>query len=532
MAYGTPADPVSGTVITVAYAVANLLDPIRWLRLMTGNADPPGSAYIAVSNSTTGVTWSKITADAILDGAILTSKISDGQVTGPKIAPNTITEDRIVVSGITGNGPTSAIGANTIHGNRLMTNTVPASALVPTAVTDQLGYHPVSRAGDSSITGGLGMVVSPGTGQPLVGLTIQNASGGASSALIKLVASGLGVFIGAISGTSAFAVLANDGVTILFRINASGQLEVGGQTVWNRGNDGQGSGLDADLLDGRETGIGNGNIAFYNANGRVVAAGYADAAGNASTAGDASTLGTRSLGGAPGNIPFYDASGRVAAASFADAAGNASTLGTLTGAQYLSRANHNGTQLASTISDLAAAVGAMSAGSVQGYHASTTPAPNSAVCSDSSGTLNGWGIVPSHVIAAWAGDGTANPPASTIPVGWTRYAAANGRLLVGDGTTFSQAFAVGTSYGTSWSHAHAATGLGATSTFSGTGGTTGDGSSATNQANVTTPATTFSLNNHTHAFTPAGTVATTLSGNVAGTTWLPAMYSVIWIQKS
>lgn len=66
MAYGTPADPVGGTVITVAYAVANLLDPIRWLRLMTGNADPPGSSYVVVSESTTGTTWRKVPMDAIV----------------------------------------------------------------------------------------------------------------------------------------------------------------------------------------------------------------------------------------------------------------------------------------------------------------------------------------------------------------------------------------------------------------------------------------------------------------------------------
>lgn len=68
MAYGTPSDPVSGTVITVAYAVSNLLDPIRWLRLMTGNADPPGSSYVVVSDSTTGTTWKKVPADALAAG--------------------------------------------------------------------------------------------------------------------------------------------------------------------------------------------------------------------------------------------------------------------------------------------------------------------------------------------------------------------------------------------------------------------------------------------------------------------------------
>jgi hypothetical protein len=46
MPWTAPVNPVSGTVITVAYAVSNILDPIRWLRLLGGNADPPGSNYV------------------------------------------------------------------------------------------------------------------------------------------------------------------------------------------------------------------------------------------------------------------------------------------------------------------------------------------------------------------------------------------------------------------------------------------------------------------------------------------------------
>lgn len=57
MAYGTPTDPVAGTVITVAYIVANVLDPIRALRAFTGGADPPGSNYWLRSNSTSSVSW-------------------------------------------------------------------------------------------------------------------------------------------------------------------------------------------------------------------------------------------------------------------------------------------------------------------------------------------------------------------------------------------------------------------------------------------------------------------------------------------
>lgn len=79
MAYGTPTDPVGGTVITVAYAVANLLDPIRWLRALTGGADPPGTNYVVRSTSTSATEWSKVTSDMI---AALTGQLSFGAVAG------------------------------------------------------------------------------------------------------------------------------------------------------------------------------------------------------------------------------------------------------------------------------------------------------------------------------------------------------------------------------------------------------------------------------------------------------------------
>jgi hypothetical protein len=72
MPWTPPSDPVTSTVITVAYAVANLLTQIRWLRLMTGNADPPGSSYVVVADSTVGTSWRKVPADALAAGAVTT----------------------------------------------------------------------------------------------------------------------------------------------------------------------------------------------------------------------------------------------------------------------------------------------------------------------------------------------------------------------------------------------------------------------------------------------------------------------------
>src|SRR5262245_54955778 len=72
MAWTAPADPVGGTVITTAWAITNVTNNLRWLRLMTGNADPPGTSYVPVSSSTSAVAWSKVPADALATNAVIT----------------------------------------------------------------------------------------------------------------------------------------------------------------------------------------------------------------------------------------------------------------------------------------------------------------------------------------------------------------------------------------------------------------------------------------------------------------------------
>jgi hypothetical protein len=76
--FGTPVYPVTLTVITVDYARANLVDPILWLRLMTGNADPPGSSYVVVSDSVSGTSWKRVPTDAIADLAVTAAKLAAG----------------------------------------------------------------------------------------------------------------------------------------------------------------------------------------------------------------------------------------------------------------------------------------------------------------------------------------------------------------------------------------------------------------------------------------------------------------------
>lgn len=91
-AFGTPSDPVGGTVITVAYAVANLLDPIRWLRQLTGNADPPGTGYMVTSDSTTATSWKTgVTAILAVLGYTPVNRAGDTGMTGNFTTNGTVT---------------------------------------------------------------------------------------------------------------------------------------------------------------------------------------------------------------------------------------------------------------------------------------------------------------------------------------------------------------------------------------------------------------------------------------------------------
>lgn len=81
MAYGTPVDPVPGTVITVAYQIANVLDPIRALRANTGNGDPPALNRVAVSSAPGGPSaWIQVPTGAIADAAITDAKLAVAKV--------------------------------------------------------------------------------------------------------------------------------------------------------------------------------------------------------------------------------------------------------------------------------------------------------------------------------------------------------------------------------------------------------------------------------------------------------------------
>ena len=57
MAWTSPIQPISGTTITVAWATTTIVDNLNWLRVMTGDASPPGVGYIARAISSTATAW-------------------------------------------------------------------------------------------------------------------------------------------------------------------------------------------------------------------------------------------------------------------------------------------------------------------------------------------------------------------------------------------------------------------------------------------------------------------------------------------
>lgn len=80
MAWVEPTIPVSGTVITVAWATSAVVNSQIWLRTMTGGADPPAADRIIRSTSTTATTWGQTTTNCIGDGTIADVKMTNQKV--------------------------------------------------------------------------------------------------------------------------------------------------------------------------------------------------------------------------------------------------------------------------------------------------------------------------------------------------------------------------------------------------------------------------------------------------------------------
>jgi len=114
--------------------------------------------------------------------------------------------------------------------------------------------------------------------------------------------------------------------------------------------------------------------------------------------------------------------------------------------------------------------------------------------------------VPSGLIAAFA-------TVAAIASGWARYTAADGRMLVGAGTTFSTTYIENTDYGSAWSH----TPLGSIVVAIGAPSGTEQMESGSTD--------TVTSKSHTHAIS-----SQTFTGSA--TTWVIPSRAVVWAQKS
>jgi hypothetical protein len=110
--------------------------------------------------------------------------------------------------------------------------------------------------------------------------------------------------------------------------------------------------------------------------------------------------------------------------------------------------------------------------------------------------------VPSGMIAAFE----TLTELTAAGAGWARYTAADGRLLIGAGTTFSQTFAQATNYGANWTPFAGGAAISAT---------------AADQVTVAIPGTqAVSATTHQHNVT------------LAAQTWLPVARGIIWGRKT
>lgn len=238
-AYGTPTDPVSTTVITVAFAVANFLDPIRALRAFTGGSDPPGSGYVVTSDSTSATSWKTI-------ATAISSAVASVLATNGAIFNNNV-GIAMKDSGGTQRSVSFVDVVNQLwYGNASLATVLTGASL---KWWNGSTLEDIWRSGND------------GTGS---GLDADTVDGAHLSQLVRNdAASDLGNTIalrGKESGGTARNLAQVNGSNVVVVGDVANALQLQGtaltlfnggvRTIWRDDNDGPGSGLDADTVDG------------------------------------------------------------------------------------------------------------------------------------------------------------------------------------------------------------------------------------------------------------------------------------------
>lgn len=517
MPFGSPVNPVPGTVITAAYAVTNILDPIRWLRLMTGNSDPPGSAYALVSTSTSAVAWSKIGPDALAPGTA-TGNLGYTPVNkaGDTGIGNLSSLGQIAAEALVSGGNVSAGGSVSAGG------TVSAAAfsggspvlghLNVAGVT--IGANGLGSSGSINTTGGAA-INSSGA------VSAASYAGGSTTAGTPSV---LGLTVGA-NGISSTGTIAGSTITATANIGAAGTVSAGIFSGGTTSSGGVSAAGFAAGVGGFAGGPHSGTTGSFTGNFGTTATMSAGAFNGGST-----TLGgVSALGFAAGTAGFVGGPHSGTTASFTGNIGT--TGGTVSGAVFSGGTTANG-----GLSLLGLAVGASGiassgpilAGTQEVYHPGNPPPGSS-------------GGIPSGLIASIA--------TGALPTGWSFYTPANGRVIVAAGTasvTNPQTFTVGTNYGGDWAHAHAsntfAVSVSGTVSVAGsaTGGpgdiTAGPSATATRLDGgnaVASDAHTHSLNGVSLAVNASGsnTLGGSATGSTTGAIWIPPSHALNAIRK-
>lgn len=115
--------------------------------------------------------------------------------------------------------------------------------------------------------------------------------------------------------------------------------------------------------------------------------------------------------------------------------------------------------------------------------------------------------------------------------GWSRYTAADGRLLIGAGTTDGQTFTEATNYGSTWSPTWPIS-VGVSGSATGGASDKTGGPSATSTAGGGS-GSNVPTSGHDHTLNGVSlSVSGTASGNTTAQLWLPISRAVVWGRKS